>query len=213
MASLPMGATYNIATGLSGAKAITAVTNAAEAVASSVAHGFVAGDYLLFGSGWARLNQRVVRVKTVTADSFVLEAFDTTNTAMFMPGSGAGTAQKITGWTPIVQVLKGDITGGDVKTVTYQYLESEQESTLSNGFGATKIDMELDADSNTTAGYAALKAVSETDAITALRVNLRSGAVLVFSGRASLNENIALVKDQINIVKASFNTANRVSRY
>lgn len=88
MARTPNGTITSVATVLATAKTISAITNAAEAVASSTAHGYSVGDVLLIYSGWSRLSFRAARVKTVTTDSFTLEGIDTSNTELFTLGSG-----------------------------------------------------------------------------------------------------------------------------
>lgn len=59
---------------------LDAVTNAAEAVCSAVAHGFVVGDYLWLtvDAGMWQLHNRIARVKAATADTFTLENLNTT---------------------------------------------------------------------------------------------------------------------------------------
>lgn len=51
MARTPNGTVHSVATVLAAAKTISAITNAAEASCSSVAHGYSVGDILLIYSG------------------------------------------------------------------------------------------------------------------------------------------------------------------
>ena len=69
------------------------MTNAVEAVVSSVAHGLSNSDIVLIYSGWGRLNFRAFRIKNVLTDSFALEGADTTNTDLYCPGAGVGTVR------------------------------------------------------------------------------------------------------------------------
>lgn len=61
-------------------KTISAITKATEAVCSSTAHGFTAGQYvwLTVEEGMWQLNDRIARIKSVTDDTFTLEKIDTT---------------------------------------------------------------------------------------------------------------------------------------
>ena len=73
MARTPSGTITSVATVLAPAKTITGISNAAEAVVNSVAHGYTAGDIVLVFSSWGRLNYRAFKVKNPTADAFTLQ--------------------------------------------------------------------------------------------------------------------------------------------
>jgi hypothetical protein len=91
---------------------MTAITNATEAVATLAAsHGIIVNDIIVPTSGWKRLDQRVVRVKTLATNDVTLESINTSNTTDYPAGSGTGTVKKVTSWTTISQ-LKRDVTTG-----------------------------------------------------------------------------------------------------
>jgi hypothetical protein len=74
---------------LAAAKTITAITKANPGVATSPAHGYSAGTYLLLTvAGMFQLDQRVVRVASPATDTFQLEGIDTTNFDTFVCPSG-----------------------------------------------------------------------------------------------------------------------------
>lgn len=99
------GSVVQIATALATAKAFSAITNAAEAVATfEASHGLAPGDYVLIASGWGDLDGRTVRVGAVSTNDVTLEDVDTSDTSRFPPGSGVGTGREITTWTEIAQV-------------------------------------------------------------------------------------------------------------
>jgi hypothetical protein len=84
---------------------VTAITNAAEAVATVQAgHGLAPNDIIEFTSGWDYANGRILRVKTVVSNDVTLEGFDTQNTTDYPSGSGVGTLRKITAWQSITQI-------------------------------------------------------------------------------------------------------------
>lgn len=213
MAQVPTGSTFFIASLIAAVKTVSAVTNAAEAVVSSTAHGYSAGDIVIMYSGWGRLNRRAFRIKTVTADSFVLEGADTTNTTFFPSGTGVGTVAKITTFTQITTVMNPQSNGGDPKTVNYKFVESDVEFSINDGFSATSYTLELDADSIGGAGYTALKTLTDVQTDTVLKVVTRSGSVLLVPCTVALNEAVSFQDGQINRVKASFNGNNRAVRY
>lgn len=215
MAQLPTGSTFHIATAaqIAAAKNTTIVTNAAEAVVTSVAHGYSNGDILLVTSGWGRLNKRAVRIKSVTTDTFVLEGIDTTNTNFYPAGTGIGTVSKINAFTQITTVMNPATSGGEPKTVTYQFIESEIEYSINDGFTATSYTLELDADSISTAGYTALRGLTEVQTDTILRIVTRNGAVQLVPCTVALNESVQMQNGQINRVRVAFNGNNRAVRY
>lgn len=85
---------------------ITAITNASEAVAThSASHGVAVNDIIEVTSGWKRLNQRVVRAKTVATNDVTYEGINTSSTSDYPTGEGIGTGREITAWTTISQLL------------------------------------------------------------------------------------------------------------
>ena len=127
--TLVSGTTVSIATGYGSPVAMSAITNAAEAVATLAAsHGVTAGDLLEVTSGWPKLTGRVVRAKTVTGDNVTLELVDTTSVSQYPAGAGIGTVRRITGVQPITQ-LSADITtgGGEQNFSTLRLLSQEDE--------------------------------------------------------------------------------------
>jgi hypothetical protein len=213
MAQVPTGSTFYIASAIAAAKTVSAVTNASEAVVTSTAHGFSASDIVVMYSGWGRLNRRAFRIKSVLTDSFVLEGMDTTNTTFFPSGTGVGTVSKITTFTQITTVMSPSSSGGDPKTVTYKFVESDTEYSINDGFAATSYSMDLDADSIGSAGYTALKSLTDVQTDTVLKIVTRSGSILLVPCTVALNEAVSFQDGQINRVKASFNGNNRAVRY
>lgn len=213
MAQVPTGSTFYIASSIATAKTVSAITNAAEAVVTSTAHGYSNGDIVIMYSGWGRLNKRAFRIKSVATDSFTLEGADTTNTTWFPPGVGTGTAQKISTFTQITTVMNPSSSGGEPKTVSYKFIESDVEYSINDGFTATSYTLELDADSIGSAGYTALKSLTDVQTDTVLKVVTRSGSILLVPCTVALNESVDMREGQINRVKAAFNGNNRAVRY
>ena len=83
MPSTPTGTLFSLATAFAAAKAVTVLTNAAEAVATVVAHGFTSGDVVELTSGWGRMNKRIFEVTVLTVDTFTLEKANTSSTDIF----------------------------------------------------------------------------------------------------------------------------------
>jgi hypothetical protein len=213
MAQVPTGATFYVASAFGAVKTVTAVSNAAEAVVTAT-HDFSNGDIVEVTSGWGRLNKRAFRVKSVsTTVSFVLEGADTSSTAFFPVGTGIGTVRKVSTFTQITTVMSPSSSGGDPKNVTYKFIESDVEYLINDGFSATSYSMELDADSIGSAGYTALKTLTDVQTDTIMKIMMRSGSLLFIPCTVSLNESVSFTDGQINKVKASFAGNNRLTRY
>lgn len=213
MAQVPTGATFYIASAFASSKTTTGVTNASEAVVTCTAHGYSNGDIVEITSGWGRLNLRSFRIKSVATDTFVLEGADTTNTTFFPSGTGIGSVRKATAFTQITTVMSPQTSGGDPKTVTYKYVESDVEYSINDGFTATSYQIKLDADSVGSAGYVALKSLTDVQSNTILKVLLRSGSVIYQPCTVALNEAVKMQDGQIATVGVSFNGNNRLTRY
>lgn len=212
MASVPTGTTFAVATVFAAAKTISAISNAAEAVVSSTAHGLLAGDVVEITSGWGRLNRRVFEVKSATTDAFVI-AVDTQSQNFYPVGSSAGTVRKVQTWTQISQITGASSSGGDPKTVDYKYVESDVSYSINDGFNATQYTLTIDADAIGTPGFDALKQLTDVQTDTVLRMLSRSGARLYMPSTVALNDVPSLNDGQINTVSAVFNGNNRPIRY
>ena len=213
MAQVPTGTTFFVASVYSAAVATTIVTNASEAVVTATAHGFANGDVVEVTSGWGRLNKRNFRIKSVAANTMVLEGADTSSVTYFPAGSGLGSVRKVNTFTQIQQVLGVQSSGGDPKNVTYKYLESDVEFNINDGFAASQMSLELDSDSIVTAGYTALKSLTDLQTDTCVRINTRNGAVIYVPCTVALNEAVQFQDGQINRVVVSINSNGRLVRY
>jgi hypothetical protein len=212
MAQVPTGTLFSVATGYSAAKTVDGISNAANAVVSCTAHGFNTGDVVEITSGWGRLSKRIFEVGAVTIDTFTLLKADTSSVAHFPAGTGGGSVREVTTWTQLSKVMNPQSSGGDPKTVTWQFVESDVEYSMNDGFGATSYTLELD-DDDTTAGYAALRTLTDNQTDTVMKMLLRSGARIYLPCTVALNDMPTLQSGQINRIKAQFNGNNRHTRY
>jgi hypothetical protein len=113
--TLATGTQVAIASTYGSASTMSAITNAAEAVATLAGgHGVVVGDFLEVTSGWDRLNGRIVRVKTVSTNDITFENINTTSTSRYPTGTGTGSIRRITAWTTLSQITANiSVSGGD----------------------------------------------------------------------------------------------------
>lgn len=212
MASVPTGTLFSIATTFSSAISVTAISNATNAVCTSTGHGLTTGDVVEVTSGWGRLNKRVFEVETVDANSFRLMRADTSNVGHFPAGSGAGTVREVTAWQQLSKVMNPSTSGGEPRTVTYKFLESDVEYSINDGFTATSMTLEFD-DDDTTAGYTAMRNQTDNQTDTVLYMLMRSGSRTYMPCTVALNDVPQLQDGQINRIRGQFNGNNRHTRY
>lgn len=211
MVTLPNGIILALATAYASPVTVTAVSNAAEAVATAT-NTFVAGDFVEFTSGWSRANARIFRVKTPTGSNFILEGLDTTSTTLFPAGSGVGTVRKINTWTQIQQVTELTSSGGEPQYATYSFLEDDYDRQIPTTTSAQSLAMTI-ADDPTLAGYQALKAAALTRLPTAMRGTLPQGGYLLYNGIVAFDETPSMQKGNIMACTGGFALQGKPVRY
>jgi hypothetical protein len=209
--SLPNGTTYSVASAYGTAINVTAASNAAECVLTAT-NTLAMGDLVEYTSTWPRANGRVFRVKAATGTTATLESFDTTSTANFPAGGGTGSIRKITTWVPIPYMVSFEVSGGDPKYTTAEFVDYPDEISLPNGFSATSVTMTI-ADDPTLPHHAVLKAATDAGKPTAVRASLPSGAPILYSGTIALNETPTMSKGQVMSVKCGMALQGRPVRY
>lgn len=156
------GSAFYIASTLGASKVMSAITNAAEAVATlEASHGIVVGDYFVITSGWGGLNGRTVRAKAVSTNDVTLELVDTTDTTKFPAGSGTGSIKEVTAWTEIQQIKADSFqtSGGDQQFTDASPLNGFNDIQLPTTKSAYNISFEV---MDTSAGFTAARAAGAT---------------------------------------------------
>lgn len=210
--SLPNGTTYSVATIYAALIAVSAATNATEAVLTTATNTYAVGDLVEFTSGWTRANNRVFRVKAAAATSVTLEGFDTTATALFPAGAGIGSLRKISTLVPITQVISCEPSGGDAKFVTVEPMDTDTELNIPAGYSARTLAITI-GDDPTLPHHAALKAISDGRKIAAVRAQLPSGSIILYNGYITYDETPTLTKGQVMSVKANMAQQGQPVRY
>lgn len=208
----PEGSIQNFSQTFASAKNISALTNANPAVATSVAHGYNTGDEILLTSGWEDATDTVYKVTVLTADTFSIDGLDTTNTSFFPAGTGAGTAQKVSGWTSIPQVLTISGSGGDARFTDVQLLAKRNAIRVPTGFNATSITLTLAHDA-ANANYKTMLNISRNLSKVAFKQVISGGAVTYGYGYLSVSEMPVLNSNQVNQVSAAMTVLGRSMSY
>lgn len=215
MARLPSGTIHSVCTAFEAAKTFVGanITNAKPAQVTVTGHGMLTGDVILIRSGWGRLNMRAFRITKVDADKFTLDGSDTTNQTWYAPGGGGGDYLQESTWQDLDRTLNHNSSGGDPKIVNVKFIESDVEIPLNDGFNAVSRTFEMDADMIGSPAYEAVKAISDTDALTIIRRVSKTGAMSLIPGKLSLSGEISLTEGQIETFTCSINAQNVSTNY
>lgn len=165
---------------------ITAITNAAEAVATlSVGHSVVVGDYLEVNSGWGLLDKRVVRVKTVATNDVTFEGIDTSDTIKYPAGTGTGTIRRITAWSALSQVKAISASGGEMQFADVTALDDVVAKQIPTIRSAVSMNIDV-FDDPTLTWYADVSKASDARAPYGLRMSFPNGSKMVANAYWSL---------------------------
>jgi len=208
----PEGSSQQFSSTFASAKTVSAVTNANPAVATSTAHSYATNDEILFTSGWEDATDTVYKIEVVDANSFKILGLDTSNTSFYPSGSGTGTAQKISGWTAIPQVLTISSSGGDARFTEVNPLAKRNGVKIPTGFNATSVTLTLAHDASN-ANYQTMIGISRTLSKVAFKQVISGGAVTYGYGYMSASEMPKLNNNQVNTVDAALAVLGRSISY
>jgi len=210
--SLPEGSSQQFSNTLAAAKTITAITNANPAVATCTGHGYTTGDEIMLSSGWEDATDSVYKIESVDANSFRILGLDSTNTSFFPAGSGGGSAQKLSAWTAIPQVLTISASGGDARFTDVNPLAKRNGIRIPTGFNATSVTLSLGFDA-TTPTYKTMVGISRSLSKVAFKQVLSGGSVQYGYGYLTVSEFPKLNNNQVNTVDAALTFLGRTMSY
>ena len=208
----PEGSSQQFSQTFVAAKTISAMTNANPCVATATAHGYATGDEILLTTPWEDATDTVYKVEVVDANSFKILGLDTSNTGFFPAGTGTGTAQKISAWTAIPQVLTISGSGGDARFTDVQLLARRNSLKIPTGFNATSITMSLAHDAGN-ANYKTMLGISRNLSKVAFKQVISGGAVTYGYGYLNVSEMPQLNNNQVNTVQAAMTVLGRSISY
>lgn len=133
-----------IATSYLAVKSMTAVSKAANAVATlEASHGVAAQDIVEVTSGWKYLDGRIVRVSAVSTNDVTLEGMDT-QSSDFPTGEGVGSVREITGWTRITGLLPDiGVSGGGFAQIPAGELDDVRDKNIPGLAQAVEMDFQF----------------------------------------------------------------------
>lgn len=208
----PEGASQQFSQTFAAAKTITALSNANPAVATCTAHGYATNDEILLTSGWEDATDTVFKVTMIDANSFSIQGLDATSTAFYPALAGVGTAQKISTWVAIPQVLTISASGGDARFTEISPLSKRNTLKIPTGFNATSVTLSLAHDA-AQAGYITMLAVSRALTKVAFKQVIAGGSVVYGYGYLSVSEMPKLNNNQVNTVDCVMSVLGRSMSY
>lgn len=185
--TLATGTLVAIASTYGSSSNMTAITNAASAVATlAAAHGVVVGDFLEVTSGWDRLNGRIVRVSAVATNDVTLEGINTTSTSLYPAGTGTGSIRRITAWTNLSQITSSiSVGGGEQQFADITTLTDRTQKQIPTVRGAVNVTLPT-FDDPSLAWYNTVLTASDTAVATGVRMIFPNNSRLVANAYWSL---------------------------
>ncbi|MGL5934255.1 MAG: phage tail tube protein [Cetobacterium sp.] len=184
MATLWSNVQVTMEASLDPADAITGISNAAPAVATSNGHGIVNGSYVfLRAEGMPQLDERVVRIANATANDVQFEGTNSLQYDVFA-AVGVNQMQKITFGPSFKTIFGLNASGGDatfVETTTIHVNYGTQIPGKRNPiiYNFQNVWKPFDA------GLQAMLAASEVKQLRAFKFRFPDGLTMVFSGYPS----------------------------
>lgn len=173
----------------SSAISVTSITNAADPVLTcSASNGLAKGDYVIITtSNWAKLINKVGRVKAVSSNNVTIEGFSTEDRNVYS-GTGTASIYKISDWieVPCVQDLSQE--GGEQQFYTYQCLADDREQQIPTYKSAVSMTYTF-AHEYDNPIYPILRAADESGQVKVMRMYVpRAKEMRLWSGTLSFNE-------------------------
>lgn len=174
---------------------VTAITNAANAVATVAAgHGVVVGDFVELTSGWDLANGRIFRVSVVATNDITLEGLNSTSTTSYPAGTGTGSLRRITAWTSITQITSQiQVSGGDQNFADITTLSDLTRKQIPTNRNPIVVGLPL-YDDPALAFYSVAAAAADAATPTALRMVFPNATRLVANGYWSL-QRVPTIED------------------
>lgn len=187
--TLAVGTQVAIASAYGVSKAMSAITNASEAVSTlEVGHAIAVNDIMEVTSGWQRLNARIVRASAVATNNITFDDIDTSSTARYPVGSGTGSIREISTWQNIGQLTRDlQITGGEQQFADITTLDDVIDQEIPTRRSPIRVGLPLYFDP-TLAFVNTVRTVSENATLTAARFTFPNGTVIYANGYWSWQE-------------------------
>ena len=206
------GSKFYFSTTFASPKTVTILSNANPALATASGHGYSDNDEILLTSGWEDATDTVYRVDQQDASTFLVTGLNSTDTDWYASGAGIGSAEKLSGWTEIPQVLNITSSGGDARFTNVEPLAKRNALSVPTGFNPSTITLTLGHDPSL-AAYQTMLDISRTLAKVAFKVVISGGGTGYGYGYLSVSEMPQLARNQTNQVQAAIGLLGRFITY
>lgn len=210
--SFPEGSKFYFSRTFAAAKDVTILSNADPANATATAHGYSLDDEILLTSGWEDATDSVFRVADPDTNTFDVAGLFAADTDWFPAGTGIGSAQKISSWVEIPQILGIAASGGDPRFTTISPLAKRNSINVPTGFNAQTLTLTLGHDP-ANANYVTMLAISRKLEKVAFKQVLRGGGTTYGYGYMAVSEFPTLNAGQANSVTAALALLGRSVSY
>lgn len=210
---LPEGSKFLFSSTFAAAVPVSAASNEDPVTLTSAGHSFIAGDELLFLSGWEDANDAVWRAATPTAGTIDLAGLDSTDTQWFPPGTGTGSLRKVSNWMEIGQVLDSQPSGGGARTVEISPLSKRNSIKMPAGFEASGLDLVLGYDPGLPSQISLNKISRNLNQKVAFKFLLAGGQTVYGYGNAQLAQMPNIAKGSAISVRLSLSFMGLVVGY
>lgn len=168
---------------------MTALTNAANAVATLAAgHGVVVGDFVELTSGWGLLNGRIARVSAVATNDVTLEGINTTNVTLYPTGQGTGSIRRITTWQNLSQLTASfNTSGGEPQFADVTEIVDRTQQQIPVSRSPVVLEMPV-FDDPALPWVPTVRTASDTSTPTAVRLVFSNGSRLVGNAYWSMGD-------------------------
>lgn len=208
----PVGSSFYISQTFAAAKTVSALTNANPASATATAHGYTTNDEILLNSGWELAGNSVYKATTVDANTFTVSGLNATNVNNFATGGGTGSAQKISAWLELPQVLSLSPNGGAPRFIDVRTIKALQGIKLPDGFEASSIDFEIAWDVSQSV-WSTLLDISRSNTLVAYKSVKGNGAATYAYGYFMIGEIPQQATGQVDRAQATFAAIGRTISY
>jgi hypothetical protein len=207
------GAKYAFSTSLATAIAISLISNANPAVATT-ATAPTEGAVVLLQSNWTDLNDLATYAGAASGGGFELVGIDTTDESLFPEGESAGSYRVAGDFVSLSQIREIAQSGGDTNTFTFGYIDDSSPRQRSKPTDQNPLVLTFTLDYDPALPWdAALQAVSKSRQLTTMRERLPTGDVLLYTGYLSYQKSPSRTRNENMTVTATMSVNSEILRF
>lgn len=207
------GTKFAFSTTLAAAVAISGISNAKPAKATTLALP-QNGDIVLLKSNWTELNDLGAYAEDAAGGTFSLAGVDTTDTGLYPPGEGAGSYQVAGSFISLSQIRGVEQSGGDTNTFDWGYVDDSSPRQRSKPTDQNPLVLTFTMDYDPDLPWmAALEEISRKRQLVVMRERNPTGDVFLYTGYISFQKSPTRVRNENQTVIATMTVNSEMLRY